>query len=77
MLENLNFSTPERRYSCIIKTFHDSLEKSDQKLLLQYMSDPDISNLGLARALNQKTGRKFSDTSIRKHRLGLCSCSKI
>jgi hypothetical protein len=77
MLEDLQFPGKNRVYSCRIRTFYNTLEESDQKLLMDYMADSSISHSGLAKALSAKTGQNLADTAMRKHRLGLCSCSRI
>jgi hypothetical protein len=77
MLEDLQFPGTKRTYSCRIRTFYNTLNPADQKLLMDYLADPAITHSGLSKALALKTGQSFSDNGIRKHRLGLCSCSKI
>lgn len=77
MLEDLHFPERQRTYSCRVRTFYKTLSELDQQLLMNYIADKTISHSGLSKALALKTGQTFSDQAIRKHRLGLCSCSKI
>jgi hypothetical protein len=74
MLENLNIK--KRVWSCAIRTLLDSLSEADQQILRDNLVDPNISHNALAKALNE-IGLVMADTTVRRHRVGECSCSRI
>ncbi len=76
MLENLSEVLKPRSYNCAVRTLLYSLDESDQEILRDNLVNPDIANNSLARAL-RGVGFRIADTSIRRHRLGECSCSRI
>jgi RNase P/RNase MRP subunit POP5 len=77
MLENLKVKTRRKPYSCAVRTFYESLSEADKVILMDALCDPDVSHNGLSRALREQANTRLADTSIAKHRQGLCSCSKI
>lgn len=77
MLENLLTTVRTRRYTCAVKTFWDSLSEADKEIFMTALADPSISNNALSNALKLQANTRLADTSIAKHRRGLCQCSKI
>ena len=78
MLENLiSTVTKSRRYSCAVKAFYDTLSEADKEILMSALSDRSISHNSLSTALKLQAGAKLADTTIARHRNGLCSCSRI
>ena len=74
MLENLNIK--KRVWSCAMRTLLDSLSEADQQILRDNLVDPTISHNALAKALTN-IGINTADTTVRRHRVGECSCSRI
>jgi hypothetical protein len=74
MLEGL---TPnKRRYECAVDRELDRLNDTDKKILLDALADQRLwSAYSLMTAL-KKRGITMGDKSIRKHRDGVCTCSK-
>jgi hypothetical protein len=71
MLEGL---TPKKKkFPCKVREILESLEKADQEILKQALIDPAWGDRALEIALNER-GIQISDTPIRKHRAGRCSC---
>jgi len=78
MLENLKAAlSTKRRYPCATRTFYDSLNEADQEILMNLLVDSNVSHNALSKALREQAGATLADTSIARHRQGLCSCSKI
>lgn len=77
MLENLKIALQPRRYSCAVRSFWERLEPADQEILMAALSDPNVSHNALSKALREQANTSLADTSIARHRQGLCSCSKI
>lgn len=77
MLENLLTTVKTRRYTCAVKTFWDTLSDADKEIFMSALSDPSISHNALSNALKAQANTRLADTSIAKHRRGLCQCSKI
>jgi hypothetical protein len=78
MLENLHAALKsKRRYPCATRTFYDSLNEADQEILMNLLVDSNVSHNALSKALREQAGATLADTSIARHRQGLCSCSKI
>jgi len=78
MLENLKQSVGKaRRYPCAVKTFFDTLSEADQEILMSVLADRSISHHSLSAALKQQAGTTIADTTLARHRNGLCSCSRI
>lgn len=74
MLENLQPQT--KKPSCRVRTYYETLDATDAKLLRQYIDDENSWNCNaLARALRVK--EVIIDAKvIRRHRDNLCSCEK-
>lgn len=77
MLENLKAAVSKRRYPCATRIFYESLEPKDQEILMDVLTNSDVSHSALSKALREQAGTTLADTSIARHRQGLCSCSKI
>jgi hypothetical protein len=77
MLENLVILGQGRKYPCRTREFYESLEDSDKEILMSLLSNPDVSDHGLSAALKEQAQVTIADTSLRRHRRGYCSCSKI
>ena len=78
MLENLKAAIAStRRYPCATRSFYDSLSEADQEILMDLLTDSNVSHNALSKALREQAGATLADTSISRHRQGLCSCSKI
>jgi hypothetical protein len=72
MLEDL--TPPVKELPCAVRKILDRLDESDQKILINALSDEDTwPAKTLSRALNDK-GLTVSDGPIRKHRSNRCSC---
>lgn len=72
MLEDLQ--PIARVFSCAVRTLHEPLDPSDQKILISAITDTDTwTNKGLERALRAR-GLKISESAISKHRTAACSC---
>jgi hypothetical protein len=72
MLEGLT-PTP-RKTNCKVKTVLDGLEQKDRQILLDALQDPSWPTLTLANSLSER-GVEISESPIRRHRLGRCSCA--
>ncbi len=65
-----------RRYECKVGTTLKSLEQVDREILEEALADwQKWSSYSLSQAL-AKRGVNIYDKAIRKHREGICSCSK-
>lgn len=72
-----DFEPERRRYTCRVRTVLEELDESDQKILEDALADKDKwTNNSLAKEL-KKRGIDLKSESMRKHRDGLCQCSKI
>jgi hypothetical protein len=72
MLEDLQ---PEPKvFPCAVRAMWETLETSDQVIFVNALKDFDAwSTKGLERALKAR-GLSITETPIRKHRMGKCSC---
>lgn len=78
MLENIRDTLKRGRvYPCATRAFYDSLSAADQEILMELFEDPNVSHNALSKALREQAGATLADTSIARHRQGLCSCSRI
>ncbi len=71
MLEGL--TPPVNRRSCKVRALLESLEAKDREILLKALADPAWATLTLTNTLNER-GIVISESPMRKHRLGRCSC---
>jgi hypothetical protein len=71
MLEGL--TPPTKVLSCKVRELIESLEPKDQEILKAALLDPAWAHLTLTNSLRDR-GITISETPIRKHRLGRCSC---
>jgi len=71
MLEGLQ--KKQRLYSCRVRTFRDTLDKSDQDILDEAMASGEFTPHELSIALLEK-GVKLSRDSLKRHMRGVCSC---
>jgi len=75
MLEGLK---PEVKvHPCGVRTTLDKLEEADQKILLEAVADSDTWTANALMVALKRRGVTLGDKTIRKHREGVCSCSKI
>ena len=74
MLENLK--KPKTVLSCKVQTLIETLPEEDSKILAEAIKDQEWKAFQLANEL-RKFDINISDRTIRHHRLGNCSCSKI
>lgn len=44
---------------------------------MELFEDVNVSHNALSKALKEQAGVTLADTTIAKHRTGLCSCSRI
>ncbi len=51
----------------------ESLDAKDREILLKALADPAWATLTLTNTLNER-GIVISESPMRKHRLGRCSC---
>ena len=61
---------------CRVAAIASTLDDKDAKTLLAAAIDINWGYLPLAVALNQR-GIILSDKSIKRHRIGLCSCDRV
>lgn len=74
MLEGL--APAKRTYDCRIALIRKDLSDSDRKIFDEALADTETwSAYSLSVALTNR-GIKIQDKPIRKHRSGLCQCSK-
>lgn len=74
MLENLYEDRPGPR--CKIDRQRRKLDDSDQKILDSALADTETwSDYHLAKALKAR-GLEMNETSLKRHRQGLCACSR-
>lgn len=66
-----------RVYPCRTRDVYDSLQEADKEILMSLLSDFTVSDNSLSNALRDQAGIVIADTSLAKHRRGLCSCSRI
>jgi len=72
MLEGLQ-KREQRVYSCRVRTFRDSLNKSDKDILDKAMTSGEYTPHELSLALLDQ-GVKLSRDSLKRHMKGVCSC---
>lgn len=77
MLEGLAPTPRKAAGPCLIFRRADELGLSDQdkQILLEAVNNKLFPNLNLAEQLTQR-GFPISENSIRKHRIGKCSCAR-
>jgi hypothetical protein len=73
MLEDL--SLPVKIWTCRVRTVKESLNKVDQDILEQAITNPDWPYRTLSNEL-RKREITISDTVIKQHREKRCSCWK-
>ena len=71
MLEGL--TPPSKVLPCKVRELLETLDTKDQEILKAALIDPAWAHLTLANSLKDR-GIAISETPIRKHRLGRCSC---
>lgn len=72
MLEDMK--PPVKSYTCRVRTIHDGLDKKDQDIFDNAVADAiswPAKTLSNALAVR---GLTITDSSITRHRKGLCSC---
>lgn len=74
MLEDLKPN--KRSYPCKVRTIKDGLELEDRIRLESAMRDKSFAAWALHTALKDK-GIYIGDKTIRRHRDGDCSCSRL
>lgn len=72
MLEDLK--PRKKELPCKIREILETLEPKDQEILKEALADKAWGDKTLANALTER-GIKVSDTPVRKHRAGRCSCN--
>ena len=78
MLEGVKAKVLEgRKYPCKTRELYLSLSEADQEILMSLLSDFNVSDHALSVALKEQANLVIADTTLAKHRRGLCSCSKI
>jgi hypothetical protein len=73
MLENLPNPTDARL--CVVAREAAKLSQEDFDILQAALSNPAWSHNGLADALT-KEGFSVTESSVRKHRKGICACAR-
>jgi len=74
MLENLFAEAPGPR--CKTMRLRKNLDESDQKIMDNALKDSETwSDYHLSKALTAR-GLEISEMSIKRHRQGMCSCSR-
>jgi transposase len=71
MLEGL--VPPKKLAPCKVRELLETLEPKDQEILKAALIDPAWAHLTLANSLKER-GIAISESPVRKHRLGRCSC---
>jgi transposase len=71
MLEGLE--PPKKLAPCKVRELLETLEPKDQEILKTALIDPAWGHLTLANSLKER-GVDISESPVRKHRLGRCSC---
>jgi hypothetical protein len=71
MLEGL--APPTKASPCKVRELLESLEPKDQEILKAALIDPAWAHLTLTNSLKER-GIAISESPVRKHRLGRCSC---
>jgi hypothetical protein len=71
MLEGL--TPPSKVLPCKVRELLETLDPKDQEILKAALIDPAWAHLTLTNSLKDR-GIAISETPIRKHRLGRCSC---
>lgn len=75
MLENLK--APVYITNCKVRTVAAQLDEKDKKIFLDAIADEqNWAAVALQKALHHE-GIKIGQEVIRRHRSGVCSCSKI
>lgn len=59
----------------IFQRADELLDEADKKILIEALDNKMFSNINLAEQLTQR-GFSISETVIRKHRVGKCSCAR-
>lgn len=72
MLEGLEVPGKER--PCKVRSLIATLEPKDQEILKKALADPEWPHLTLTNQLKNR-GLQISESPIRAHRLGRCSCA--
>lgn len=72
----LELNKPVKAYACKVRTIAAELDEKDSKTFLQAVNDTSWSPFLLMKEL-KANGLMISDRTIRTHRSGVCSCSKI
>jgi hypothetical protein len=72
MLEGL--TPPKKLTPCKVRDILETLDKSDKEILINALADSNWPDRTLANSLTER-GLQVSDTPIRKHRAGRCSCA--
>jgi hypothetical protein len=72
MLEGLQ--PPDKVPPCKVREIAEGLDAKDQAILKAALIDPSWPTLTLANSLNSR-GIKISESPLRKHRAGRCSCN--
>jgi hypothetical protein len=71
MLEGM--TPPNKLGSCKVRDILETLEPKDQEILKAALIDPAWGHLTLTNSLKDR-GIAISESPMRKHRLGRCSC---
>ena len=71
MLEGL--TPPSKLSPCKVRELLETLEPKDQEILKAALIDPAWAHLTLTNSLKDR-GIAISESPVRKHRLGRCSC---
>jgi hypothetical protein len=75
MLENLK---PEKAQpKCKVGRFLDTLDSTDEKLMLGYLADADFSAEAMSNALKGRGIADMGPGAIRFHRTNNCACRKL
>lgn len=68
--------TRERGPRCAVEVFLSHLSTSTRRLVAQTLMDPNLTTVGIQRAIAAKSLDAPSEWSIRNHRRGKCRCSR-
>jgi len=75
ILDDLNAPQP-KQWTCRVRTLAEQLEPTDAEAFTTAVNDPAWKFTVLADEL-RKRGIQISAPTIRAHRMGACSCSRI
>jgi len=71
-----NLEPPKKVWPCRVRDAASELEPKDAKILMDAVMNKDWAYSTLENSLKDR-GIQIGQQQIKRHRLGVCSCSKI